>query len=56
MNTSGLMPSMCSHKKDIKYIDPGDRLKILFDMFHNLYTNTKFGVKIFEIDFIIEIK
>ena len=33
----------------------GDTMNILFDMFHIFYTHTKFGIKIFEIDFVIEI-
>ena len=38
--------------------DPGDRMKILFDMFYISYLwehTPKFGIKIFEIDFVIEI-
>ena len=35
--------------------DPGDRMKILFDIFHIFYTHTKFGIKLFEIDIVIEI-
>ena len=38
--------------------DPGNRMKILFDMFYIIYLSqwhTKFGIKIFEIDFVIEI-
>ena len=39
--------------------DPGDRMKIPSDMFcifSFVSTHTKFGIKIFEIDFVIEIK
>ena len=39
--------------------DPGDRMKISSDIFLYLSfvrTHTKFGIKIFEIDFVIEIK
>ena len=36
---------------------PGNRMKILFDMVYTFYLweHTKFGIKIFEIDFAIEI-
>ena len=39
--------------------DPGNRIKILSDIFLYLSfvrTNAKFGIKIFEIDFVFEIK
>ena len=38
--------------------DPGNRMKIPFNMFAIIYlsTHTKFGIKIFEIDFVTEIK
>ena len=36
---------------------PGDRMKTPFDMFYTFYLweHTKIGIKIFEIDFVIEI-
>ena len=40
--------------------DPGDQMKIPSDMFYIIFSflrrHTKFGLKIFEIDFVVEIK
>ena len=37
--------------------DPGNRMKIWFDILYVLFvsTHTKIGIKVFEIDFVIEI-